>query len=152
MVVKNTHAARSQCPIACGLDIVGDHWSLLIVRDLLFFGHHEYKDMLEGGEGISSNILSDRLAKLQQAELLKSIPHPESKKRKFYYLTPKGKDLVYVLISIAMWSTKYASDSVKTAFDEEVTNKGPKEFARYLLLKTEEWEHQYGIEFESEHV
>lgn len=64
------HAARSGCPIACTLDIVGDHWTLLIIRDLMFLGLHEYKDMLMKEEGISSNILTDRLKKLERKDLI----------------------------------------------------------------------------------
>ncbi|MGI1677597.1 MAG: helix-turn-helix transcriptional regulator [Cellvibrionaceae bacterium] len=148
MVEKNKHSVRSHCPVACGLDVVGDHWSLLIVRDLLYFGRHEYKEILESEEGISSNILSDRLCKMQEKGLIKSIPHPDSKKRKLYYLTMKGKDLVYVLISLSMWATRHMTDIVKAGFDEEVMNQGPKQFAKYLLDKTAEWEKTYGIEAE----
>ncbi|MGH1472117.1 MAG: winged helix-turn-helix transcriptional regulator [Cellvibrionaceae bacterium] len=146
MVEKKTHNTRSLCPVACGLDVVGDHWSLLIIRDLLFFGRHEYKDMLKSEEGISSNILSDRLNKLQRKGVVKSIPHPESKKRKLYYLTPMGKDLIYVLISLSLWSLKHLPETVAASFDADVENKGPKELAKYLLAQAAEWEKSYGIE------
>ena len=70
MATKNEHANRSSCPVACALDVIGDHWSLLVVRDLLMMGKHEYKELLESAEGISSNILSDRLRKLQENGLV----------------------------------------------------------------------------------
>jgi DNA-binding HxlR family transcriptional regulator len=142
MVSKNEHAQRSQCPVACGLDIIGDHWTLIVIRDLLMLGRHEYRDMLEAEEGISSNILSDRLKKLQDTGLVKWIPHPQSKKRKLYYLSPRGKDLIYVLISIARWSGKHLSDQVDIQL---AVAKNPDEFVTGVLLSLQQWEKDYGI-------
>jgi len=67
MVAKTEHKSRSGCPIACSLDVLGDHWTLIIVRNLMFHGRHEYKDMLQAEEQISTSILSDRLKKLEQS-------------------------------------------------------------------------------------
>jgi DNA-binding HxlR family transcriptional regulator len=63
MVAKIEHKQRSGCPIACALDLIGDHWTLLVIRNLMFLGIHEYKDMLKTEEQISSSILTDRLKK-----------------------------------------------------------------------------------------
>lgn len=91
MVKRNKHADLSQCPLACALDIIGDHWTLLIIRNLMLFGCHEYKDMLAMPEAISANILSNRLKKLAEAGIIADAPHPDSKRRKLYYLTGKEK-------------------------------------------------------------
>ncbi len=107
MVSKNEHALRSICPLARGLDCIGDHWTLLIVRDLSWMGKHEYREMLDSDEGISSNILSDRLQKLQDSGLVASIPHPESGRRKLYYLTEAGKDLIPIFVAIGRWANKH---------------------------------------------
>lgn len=112
MVAKTEHHLRSGCPVACALDIIGDHWSLLVIRDLMFLGRHEYKDMLAGEEGISSNILSDRLAKLEQSGLVSSASHPLSKRRKLYFLTERGKDLVFVLLELSRWSDRHLGERI----------------------------------------
>ncbi len=146
MVSKKEHAQRSKCPVACGLDIVGDHWTLIVVRDLLLLGRHEYREMLEGEEGISSNILSDRLDKLQTSGLVKSIPHPDSKKRKLYYLTPSGKDLIYVLLAIARWSGKHLGGQVVIPMDvQKAVSTNPQGFVEGVLEILQEWEAGYGI-------
>ncbi len=96
--------------MACALDIVGDHWTLLVIRDLMFLGLHEYKEMLAGSEGISSNILTDRLKKLEAAGLIDSIIHPRNRKRKFYYLTDMGKDLIQTMVHLIRWAEKHLAD------------------------------------------
>lgn len=112
MVKKVEHHTLSDCPIACGLDIIGDHWTLLIIRAMMFFGMHEYKDFLTMPENIASNILSDRLKKLEENAIIASIEHPDSKRRKLYYLTDRGKDMFDILIEIGRWSNKHLGDVV----------------------------------------
>ena len=113
MPEKKAHYSRSTCPLACALDLIGDHWTILVIRDLMFLGRHEYKDMLNAEEGIASNILSDRLKKLEENGLISSMPHPESGRRKLYYLLPKGKDLIHALTHLAQWSDKHLQDLVE---------------------------------------
>ncbi len=110
MARKKTHCEHSGCPVACALDIVGDHWTLLIIRDMMFLGIHEYKEMLAESEGISSNILTDRLKKLEQRGLVGWMAHPESRKRKFYYLTPMGKDLIHTMVQLVLWSDRHLAE------------------------------------------
>ncbi|MDX1491563.1 MAG: helix-turn-helix domain-containing protein [Pseudohongiellaceae bacterium] len=144
MVSKNSHQERSQCPIAFALDIIGDHWSLLIIRDLLFQGKHEYKELLESDEGISSNILSDRLKKLQACQLLDVIPHPDSNKRKLYYLTSAGKDLIDVIIDLGRWTSAHLPQEV--CVDPNIQRKldlGRKDFRERMLNELADWEKQY---------
>ena len=146
MATKNEHAIRSSCPMACALDIIGDHWSLLVVRDLLLMGKHEYKELLESDEGISSNILSDRLRKLQDSGLLDVIPHPESNKRKLYFLTTAGKDLIHVLLALARWSAVHRSDAIFVPEEMRARMaKGPDAFSKEVMRELAAWEKEYGV-------
>lgn len=86
---------RSPCPVACTLDLLGDRWTMLVVRDL-FFGRTQFKDFLASPEGIATNILSNRLSKLCEAELV-------SRTGNAYVLTEKGRSLAPVLESIRDW-------------------------------------------------
>lgn len=141
MVQKKIHTQRSGCPVACALDIIGDHWTLLIIRDLMFLGLHEYKEMLAGSEGISSNILTDRLKKLEQNGLVASMIHPQNRKRKYYYLTGMGKGLVYTMVDLIRWSEKYLSDQLEIPPEKlELLANDPDRFIELTLLQIQEWE------------
>ncbi|MDA0737453.1 MAG: helix-turn-helix domain-containing protein [Nitrospirae bacterium] len=144
MAQTTEHASRSSCPLACTLDVIGDHWSLLVIRDLMFLGRHEYKDMLNAEEGISTNILSDRLKRLEAGGLIDSIPHPESGRRKLYYLLPKGKDLVHVLTHMARWANQHLSPLVRIPPEKRalLVNK-PDKLIEITLQQLDEWEKQF---------
>ncbi len=101
---------RSDCPISYALDFFGDKWTLLIIRDMVFDRKRFYKDFLNSKEGIATNILSDRLKKLEQHGFITSRVYPEMKTKKEYLLTKKGKDTIPVLIEIIVWSAKYEND------------------------------------------
>ena len=101
---------RSDCPLSCSLDLIGDKWSLLIIRDMLFFGKSTYNEFLNSGEGISTNILNDRLIKLTELGL---ISYTGTAKRKKYELTAKGLDLKPVLQSIVEFGLKHFKGSKK---------------------------------------
>jgi DNA-binding HxlR family transcriptional regulator len=92
------------------LDVFGDKWTLLVVRDLFFFNKHEYKEFLNSPEAIATNILSDRLKRLAAWGIIDETIHPDNKSRKLYYLTPKGKELLPVLFEMARWGSKYFPD------------------------------------------
>lgn len=98
---------RSDCPISTALDIFGDKWSLLIVRDMVFKSLSTYGDFLNGGEKIATNILADRLTMLEAGGIIAKQKHPESKAKILYTLTSKGIDLVPALVEIIAWSEKY---------------------------------------------
>lgn len=98
---------RSACPINAALEIVGDRWSLLVVRDLLFGGPLTYKDLLGAAEGIATNVLADRLRLLEAAGIATAGPHPEDGRRIVYRLTPKGVDLTPVVMSLSNWGTRH---------------------------------------------
>jgi DNA-binding HxlR family transcriptional regulator len=98
---------RSECPISCSLDIFGDKWSLLIIRDLMFFQKSTYNDFLKSAEGIATNILATRLKGLEESGIIEKLEHPNSKAKKLYRLTQKGIDLLPLIIEIYIWSGKY---------------------------------------------
>ena len=98
---------RSDCPVSCSLDIWGDKWSLLIIRDLMMAKECTYGDFLKSGEGIATNILASRLQSLEENGLIQKLNHPDSKAKVLYKLTPKGIDLLPVLIEINLWAEKY---------------------------------------------
>ena len=97
---------RSPCPVACGLDIFGDKWTLLIVRDLVL-GRSRFKDFAESPEGIPTNILSDRLERLLDGGLIRRIPAADGSKRLAYQLTDKGRALRPILRAIRDWGLKW---------------------------------------------
>lgn len=98
---------RSTCPISTALDIFGDKWSLLIIRDLVFNEKSTYGEFLNSEEKIATNILADRLALLEWGEIISRHSHPEHKLKVVYKLTPKGLDLIPVLVEIIAWSEKH---------------------------------------------
>jgi DNA-binding HxlR family transcriptional regulator len=98
---------RSDCPISCSLDLWGDKWSLLIIRDLMFGKSTTYKDFLNAGEGIATNILSARLLALEENGFIEKVDNPGTKTRVFYKLTPKGIELFPILVEIYLWSEKH---------------------------------------------
>ena len=98
---------RSFCAVSSALDIIGDKWSLLIIRDILFDDKHTYGEFLSSEEKIATNILADRLLLLESVGLISKIVTPENKTKVYYQLTPKGLDLLPVLLEILLWSDKY---------------------------------------------
>lgn len=100
---------RSNCPISFALDIFGDKWTLLIIRDMMFSGKQTYSDFLSSDEKISTNILADRLTMLEYNGLIRSETDETKKTRKIYKLTQKSVDLLPILIEIVQWSASYDS-------------------------------------------
>jgi len=97
----------SGCPVSYALDSFGDRWSLLIVRDLLLRGFSTYGDFLDGGEGISTNILADRLKFLEAEGIINKTPDADNRRRIIYSLTEKGFDLAPVIFDLFLWSAQY---------------------------------------------
>ncbi|MBX9724985.1 MAG: helix-turn-helix transcriptional regulator [Candidatus Obscuribacterales bacterium] len=145
MNTKVSTQPRSECVISNVLEVLGDKWTLLVVRDLFFFNKHEYKEFLCSPEAIATNILSERLKRLVSAGVIAEQVHPENKSRKFYYLTVKGKNLLPVLIEMAKWGMMYFPDLAamqslyaRIASDEN----GLKE---EILASIEDWESSHLI-------
>jgi len=99
-------AKRSPCPIACSLDLLGDRWTLLVIRDL-FAGHTHFKDFLRSPEGIATNILTNRLERLGAAGLVRARASRDRAGAHAYFLTPKGRALYPVLESLRDWGLKH---------------------------------------------
>jgi len=98
---------RSECPISSSLDIWGDKWSLLIVRDLMFAKQCTYGDFLKSEEKIATNILASRLQMLETTGVITKKDHPQSKAKVLYRLTEKGIDLLPLMIEINLWADQY---------------------------------------------
>jgi DNA-binding HxlR family transcriptional regulator len=107
MKQKPATPRRSGCPINALLETLGDTWSLLIVRDLMFFGRTSYNDFLSAGEGIATNILSDRLQKLEAAHIIEKRRDANDARKFIYRLTAKGMDLAPMLIEMVLWSAHH---------------------------------------------
>lgn len=98
---------RSECPISNSLDVWGDKWSLLIIRDLMTAKACTYGDFLKSGEKIATNILAARLQALEENGLILKLEHPQSKAKVLYKLTQKGIDLLPIMVEINLWADKY---------------------------------------------
>ena len=110
--LKANSFKRSDCPVACAMDIIGDKWTLLVVRDL-FRGKHRYNQFLESREGITTNILAERLQRLEQSGLIHKTPYQKNPVRYEYHLTDTGKSLEPVMWSIVEWANKYIPGTYK---------------------------------------
>ncbi|MGD2056162.1 MAG: helix-turn-helix domain-containing protein [Gammaproteobacteria bacterium] len=102
---------RSPCPVACSLDLLGDKWTLLVVRDLLL-GKTTYSQFQKSPEGIPTNILAERLRRLQAAGIIERFRYQERPTRYAYHLTRKGRDLGAVLSAMIDWANKYIPGTV----------------------------------------
>ena len=106
-MASSDSARRSRCPISISLEIFGDRWSLLIVRDLMFKRLRTFREFSGAGEGIATNILADRLARLQSVGIISTAADPEDARRVVYRLTRKGMDLAPVLVEMVLWAAKH---------------------------------------------
>ncbi len=102
-----TGKKRSNCPLSQSLDVFGDKWSLLIIRDLIFSNKCTYNDFLKSEEGIATNILATRLKALEENGIIEKSAHPDSKAKNLYKLTAKGIDLLPIIMEVYIWSDKY---------------------------------------------
>ena len=105
-MMRETHK-RSDCPISCGLDIFGDKWSLLIIRDLVLKKKATYGELLESNEKIATNILAKKLNTLVKNKIIKKTKNPNDKRSVLYTLTKKGSDLIPILKEIILWNAKH---------------------------------------------
>lgn len=100
---------RSDCPLNYGIEIFGDKWTLLIIRDLMFFGKRHYNELLTSAEGIATNLLADRLTMLEKEKIIRKERDNQHKQKIIYSLTEKGIDLLPIILSIGLWSEKHAT-------------------------------------------
>ena len=104
---------RSNCPISSALDIIGDKWSLLIIRDMMFANKKTYGDFSKSSEGIATNILSSRLLMLEQLGIINKGKLEGNKKTNIYSLTQKGQELLPIILEIAQWSDNNLNEHLK---------------------------------------
>ena len=98
---------RSGCPVSVSLEVLGDRWSLLIVRDMMVRGYRTFREFQHAGEGIASNILADRLRKLEAAAILTTEPAAQDRRSAYYRLTAKGIALAPVLLDLLIWGSRH---------------------------------------------
>jgi DNA-binding HxlR family transcriptional regulator len=115
---------RSGCPINLSLEVLGDTWSLLIIRDLMFGNARHFRELLRSQEGISTNILADRLRKLVAHGLISAADDPTHKQKTIYSLTEMGIALVPVLVRLAAWGRTFLPASPELSVGNEVLERG----------------------------
>ena len=127
---------RSGCPIGITLDMLGDPWTLLVVRDLMFKGSKAFGDFLSADEGIASNILTDRLCRLEANGIVVKRRDPADGRRLIYRLTAKGIDLAPALVEIVLWATRHE----KTDAPPEIIRAMRNDKAAFLKQLRAAWE------------
>jgi DNA-binding HxlR family transcriptional regulator len=128
---------RSYCPINLSLEIFGDTWTLLVLRDLMFAGKRHFRELLQSDEHISSNILADRLARLVAQGLLTKSDDPTHKQKAIYSLTEKAIALLPIVVQIGAWGSRWVPDARKLdgpsrKFLRELQEGGPRAWARRM--------------------
>ncbi len=111
---------RSGCPVVVSLDIFGDRWSLILVRDMMVRGYRTFGEFQRAGEGIATNILSDRLEKLQSAGIVTREPVPDDGRSDYYRLTAKGIALAPVMLELLVWAAKHEDTDAPCSFIEHM--------------------------------
>lgn len=104
---------RSNCPISYSLDIIGDSWSLLIIRDIIFTGKKTFGEFLVSDEKIARNILTNRLYRLEAVGLISKKPHPNDGRKDIYELTEAGLDFIPVLLELSAWGAKHDPETAE---------------------------------------
>jgi DNA-binding HxlR family transcriptional regulator len=98
---------RSGCPLNASVEMLGDRWSLLIIRDMMLLGYRSFKQFLNSHERIATNILADRLKRLENYGIIASSPDPSDGRKLIYSLTKKGQDLAPVLTEMVLWAAAH---------------------------------------------
>lgn len=137
--VANETSRRSGDPISLSLDLFGDKWTLLILRDMMFSGKRHFRDLSRSEEGIASNILSDRLKKLVEAGMITKADDPSHKQKSVYSLTEKSIALVPVFAQLNIWGRRYLpvnqAENIRARLLE---GGGPKMWERFMSELYEE--------------
>jgi DNA-binding HxlR family transcriptional regulator len=117
---KSKPKIRSGCPVSISLEVLGDRWSLLVIRDLMVRGYRRFKEFQESGEGIASNILADRLRKLEARGLIVAEVEARDGRAVNYRLTEKGIDLAPVLLELLIWGARHEETGAPCAVIAEM--------------------------------
>ena len=129
---------RSGCPVSISLDRFGDRWSLLIIRDLMVRGFRTFKEFQQSGEGIATNILADRLQKLEIAGIITANIEESDGRRVNYQLTEKGIDLAPVMLDLLIWAARYE----ETAAPHDLLAKIEKNREAFLAEVRRRWQEE----------
>lgn len=132
-----SNAPRSYCPINLSLEIFGDTWTLLVLRDMMFGGKRHFREFLESDEHISSNILADRLARLVDNGVLTKSDDPTHKQKAIYSLTDKGIALLPIVVQIGAWGSRWVPEAKKLdprarKIVREIQEGGPSAWAKRM--------------------
>jgi DNA-binding HxlR family transcriptional regulator len=129
-----TDAQRSGCPINLTLEVVGDKWSLLVIRDMMFGNRRHFRELLtRSEEGISSNILADRLKTLLEQGIITREDDPSHKQKGIYSLTEQGIELLPILAQMSGWGVKYLPVSDELGIRAKLLREGgPKMWAEFM--------------------
>lgn len=127
---------RSGCPITYALDLLGDKWSLLIIRDILLKGKRRYQEFADSEERIASNILASRLARLEAEGFLTKRRDPENGRQYLYGVTDKTLDLLPMLVELVLWSVKYDAG---TSADPKLIQRIKQDKGAFIALITERY-------------
>ena len=111
---------RSGCPVSISLEVFGDRWSLLIVRDMMVGGLRTFGEFQESGEGIATNILADRLRRLEDSGIIRAEQGGADKRKIYYRLTEKGIDLAPVLLELLIWGSRHEDTGAPCAVIEQM--------------------------------
>jgi len=132
---RQTVKRRSNCPVTYTLDIIGDRWAVLIVRDIIFFGKTSFGDFARSQEGIATNILTDRLKRLEEQNILSKTPDESNQKKFVYSLTDKGLDLLPIIVEMILFSEKHDPETVVTKSKLKEIKKNKNKFIQDLQKK-----------------
>jgi len=130
-------ASSPRCPISFAMSMLGDRWSLLIIRDMMLFGRRRYSEFLTSGEGISTNILADRLKQMQRLGLVEKFSDPCNRKASVYLLTDKGLRLFPVLLEVIRWGQQHDEHSMITDAMARALRDGGQPLAREIQERVE---------------
>jgi DNA-binding HxlR family transcriptional regulator len=130
---------RSECPLNASVEILGDHWSLLIIRDMMLRGFRTYKEFLESYEGIATNILADRLQKLIVHGIITTARDPSDGRKLIYSLTAKGIDLAPVLTEMVLWAAHHEDTG-----NRPLVRQMQKDKEQFLTVARQRWAESTG--------
>jgi DNA-binding HxlR family transcriptional regulator len=136
-LTSRSNDPRSYCPINLSLEIFGDAWTLLVLRDIMFAGKRHFRELLQSDERIASNILADRLARLVEHGVLTKADDPTHKQKALYTLTERGIALLPIIVQIGAWGSRWVPDAKKldaTArkYLREIQQGGPRAWAKRM--------------------
>ena len=132
---KLSRKRRSECPLNASVEMIGDRWSLLIVRDLMLTDTHTFAGLQKSHEGIATNILADRLRKLTAEDIISLAPDPSDRRKRIYQLTAKGIALAPALTELVLWAAAHEETGRQALIREMRGNK-----REFLGRITQRWE------------